>query len=119
MPDKLLPQPGDAAAVDFWAEVMAAGSIVAGVGTRALGWLLGAFDDFGPLKPVHFIQALTILGTMCFPCAVTVHYNPDAPEIAVLETSDEMAWQNAWQVWVLFVTPIVLSMIAAVVNAGS
>jgi len=56
---------------------------------------------------------------MCFPCAVTVHYNPDAPEIAVLETSDEMAWQNAWQVWVLFVTPIVLSMIAAVVNAGS
>jgi hypothetical protein len=207
MLDKLLPKPGDAKAVDVWAQVMAAGPIAAGVGMLLLGWLLGAFEDFQLVnKPVDFIQALTILGTMCFPVAVffegrrrwnaaqahaslswptvpgkversgserryggygtafyrltlayryevdgqeyegdkaqfgpprvtnqelietladrypagkevTVHYNPDAPEIAVLETSDEMAWQNAWQVWVLFVAPFVLSMIAAVVNA--
>ena len=48
---------------------------------------------------------------------VTVHYNPDAPEIAVLETSDEMAWANAWQVWFRFGVPIVVSAIAAVFNA--
>jgi hypothetical protein len=204
---KLLPQPGSANAVDFWAGVMAAGPVVAGVGMLAIGGLLGAFADFQLVdKPVNFIQGLTILGTMCFPfavffearrrwnaaqaraslawptvpgkversgsqrtygiygtafcrltlsyryevdgreyegdmaqfgpprvtnrdlieglvakypagAAVTVHYNPDAPEIAVLETSDEMAWQNAWQVWFLFGVPIVFSLIAAVVNA--
>jgi hypothetical protein len=206
---KLLPQPGNANAIDFWAGVMAAGPIVAGVGMLTIGWLLGAFTDFQLVdKPVNFIQGLTILGTMCFPFAVffearrrwnaaqarasvawprvpgkvgrsasertygmygmafyrlalrysyevdgrvyegdmaqfgpprvtnrdlieglvekypagkdvTVHYNPDAPEIAVLETSDEMAWQNAWQVWFLFGFPIVASAIAAVVNAQS
>lgn len=35
----------------------------------------------------------------------------------MLETSDEMAWANAWQVWFLLGLPIVISMIAAVVNA--
>ena len=207
--DKVLPAPGDANAVNMWAEVMAAGPIAAGVGMLAIGWLLGAFNDFQLVdQPVNFIQSLTILGTMCFPVAVffagrrrwnaarahasrtwptvpgkversgsvrtygaygtafyrltlayryevngqdyegdmaqfgpprvtnqelieglvdkypagkdvTVHYDPDAPEIAVLETSDEMAWQNAWQVWFLLGVPIVVSMIAAVINAGS
>ena len=183
--DKVLPGPGDAKAVGFWAWVMAVGPIAAGVSMLVLGWLLGAFTDFDALRPVDFIEGLTILGTMCFPFAVffegrrrwhaaqarasagrptvpgkvgrsrsertygmygtafyrlalrysyevngrvyegdiaqfgpprvtnqdlieglvekypagtdvTVHYNPDAPEIAVIETSDEMAWQNAW-----------------------
>ena len=34
------------------------------------GWLLGAFVDFQWIvKPVNFLQAITILGTICFPVA--------------------------------------------------
>jgi hypothetical protein len=35
----------------------------------------------------------------------------------VLETSDEMAWQNAWQVWFLLGAPIVISIVVAIKNS--
>jgi hypothetical protein len=205
--DKLVPKPGDANAVDFWAWAMAAGPVLAGVAMLATGWLLGAFVNFQWVdQPVNFVQGLTILGTICFPFAAffaarrrwfeaqarasvawpsvpgkveqsrietrqsatgtlyrlaliyryevegqeyegdtvqfgprrvtdqdfikglaakypsgapaTVHYHPDAPGDAVLETSDEMAGKNAWQVWALLGVPILISIIAAVVNAS-
>jgi hypothetical protein len=47
---------------------------------------------------------------------VTVHYDPADPSDAVLETSDEMARQNAWQIWVLLGAPIVISALVAIVN---
>jgi hypothetical protein len=48
---------------------------------------------------------------------VTVHYNPHAPEDAVLETSDEMAAQNVWRVWFFLGMPIAFSILAAIKNA--
>ena len=48
---------------------------------------------------------------------VTVHYNPRAPEDAVLETSDEMAAQNVWRVWFFLGMPIVFSILAAIKNS--
>jgi hypothetical protein len=48
---------------------------------------------------------------------VTVHYNPRAPEDAVLETSDEMAAQSAWRVWFFLGVPIVFSILAAIKNS--
>ena len=50
---------------------------------------------------------------------VTVHYDPDDPANAVLETSEEMARQNQWAVWFLLATPIVGSVVAAIANAWS
>jgi hypothetical protein len=47
---------------------------------------------------------------------VTVHYDPDDPATAVLETSDEMARQNQWQVWVLLAVPFGLSIMVAIFN---
>ena len=62
--DKLVPKPGDANAVEFWAWVMAVGPILAGVAMLTTGWLLGAFVDFRWVdQPVNFVQAITILGT--------------------------------------------------------
>lgn len=48
--------------------------------------------------------------------AVTVHYDPDDPATSVIETSDEMARQNRWQVWFCFLTPIVISIVGAIKN---
>jgi hypothetical protein len=206
--DRLVPQPGDPNAVAFWEWMMAAGPIAAGSLTLATGWLLGAFVDWQWVdKPVTFVQALMILGSMCFPVAaflaarrrwfearardavawptvagkvegsriekmaaqygtkyrlalayryqvggqdyegdrvefgprrvgseelierladkylagadVTVHYDPDDPATAVLETSEEMARQNQWVVWFLLGMPVGLSILAAVRNAWS
>jgi hypothetical protein len=48
---------------------------------------------------------------------VTVHYDPDDPATAVLETSDEMARQNQWQIWLFATFPIALSLLAAFLNS--
>jgi len=204
---KLVPKPGDPNEVAFWEWVMMVGPVLACVLPLVAGGWLGAFDDFRWIdRPVTFLQAITILGTMCFPFAayfavrrrwneararasvawptvpgkverskvetrqtarsgtfyrlalvyryevggqdyegdtvefgprfvsdqdfiedlaakypvgtpVTVHYDPDAPGDSVLETSDEMARQNMWQVWLLLGAPIVFSIVAAIVNS--
>jgi hypothetical protein len=201
--DRLVPQPGDPKAVDFWAWVMAAGPIVAGAAMLAIGWLLGAFVDFFD-RPGTFLEAFTLSAATYFPFAafyaarirwneararasgawptvpgkvewsriertprgymtyfrlvidyryevggrdyegdtvqfgpprvtgqelierladkytagaqVTVHYDPDDPRKAVLETSDAMARQDAWQIWFLLVVPIPFSLLVAIVN---
>ncbi len=82
-------------------------------------WYQGDAVQFGPKhvssKELIFAQAEK------YPAgaAVTVHYDPDDPATSVLETSDEMARQNTWQIWVYFLLPIVISIIAAIKNAGS
>ncbi len=48
---------------------------------------------------------------------VTVHYNPYAPEDAVLETSDAMAAQNGWRVWYFLGAPIAVGIVAAIKNS--
>jgi uncharacterized membrane protein YqaE (UPF0057 family) len=48
---------------------------------------------------------------------VTVHYDPDDPASSVLETSDEMARQNQWQIWLFAAVPIGLSIVVAIKNA--
>jgi uncharacterized protein DUF3592 len=50
--------------------------------------------------------------------AITVHYDPDDPGTSVIETSDEMARQNSWQIWLYFLTPIVISIVVAIKNSG-
>jgi uncharacterized protein DUF3592 len=50
--------------------------------------------------------------------AVTVHYDPDDPGTSVIETSDEMARQNSWQIWIYFLAPIVISIVVAIKNSG-
>lgn len=47
---------------------------------------------------------------------VDVHYDPNDPSTAVLETSDEMAQQNRWRVWFFFAGPFLLSGAAAIRN---
>lgn len=48
---------------------------------------------------------------------VTVHYDPADHAISVIETSDEMARQNRWQIWAYFGTPFLLSVVAAIKNS--
>jgi uncharacterized membrane protein YqaE (UPF0057 family) len=48
---------------------------------------------------------------------VTVRYDPDDPATSVLETCDEMAQQNSWQIWILFLAPVVISIVAAIKNS--
>ena len=49
--------------------------------------------------------------------AVTVHYDPNDPATSVLETSDEMARQNSFQIWLYFLSPPVISAVVAMKNA--
>jgi hypothetical protein len=48
---------------------------------------------------------------------VTVHYDPDDPATAVLETSDEMARQNQWQIWFFLAAPLGISIVVAIKNS--
>ena len=50
--------------------------------------------------------------------AVTVHYDPDDPGTSVIETSDEMARQNSWQIWLFSLSPIVISIVVAIKNSS-
>ena len=49
--------------------------------------------------------------------AVTVHYDATSPDIAVLETSDELARGNEWRFWVSFTVPFLVSLFMAVRHA--
>lgn len=49
---------------------------------------------------------------------VAVHYDPNDPSISVLETSDELARQNGWQIAGYFMSPFVISAIVAIRNAS-
>ena len=49
--------------------------------------------------------------------AVTVHYDPSDPGTSVIETSDEMARQNRWQIWAYFLLPVLISVIVAIKNS--
>lgn len=45
---------------------------------------------------------------------VTVHYDPASPDMAVLETSDELACSNSWRFWSVFAAPFLVALIMAV-----
>lgn len=74
--------------------------------------------QFGP----KFVSAKDLIDALAikYPvgAAVTVHYDPDDPATSVLETSDEMARQNRWQIWCFFGAPFVISIVVAIKNAG-
>jgi hypothetical protein len=74
--------------------------------------------QFGPnyVKSKEIIEALE----KKYPSgsAVTVHYDPGDPGTSVIETSDEMARQNRWQIWAYFLTPILISVVIAIKNSS-
>jgi hypothetical protein len=47
--------------------------------------------------------------------AVTVHFDPAAPERAVLETAEDMAFQGMRKVWLLLGVPLAVTILMAVV----
>ena len=65
-----------------------------------------------------YVNAKDLIETHAEGATVTVHYDPHHPATSVLETSDEMALQNSWQLWVYFLSPIVISAVVAMKNAG-
>jgi hypothetical protein len=73
--------------------------------------------EFGPPRVTNqdLIERLAAKYPVGAP--VTVHYDPDAPGDSVLETSDEMARQNMWQVWFFLGMPIVVSILSSIVNS--
>ena len=80
-------------------------------------WYQGDAVQFGPRqvssKELIFAQAKKYPpGT-----AITVHYDPDDPATSVLETSDEIARQNSWQIWFCFLFPFVMSIVVAIRNS--
>ena len=46
--------------------------------------------------------------------AVTVHYDPASPDMAVLETSDELARSNSWRFWSVFAAPFLVALVVAI-----
>ena len=48
---------------------------------------------------------------------VAVHYDPDDPATSVLETSDEMAWQDQWRIWLLVAAPFLISIFVSIKNS--
>ncbi len=70
--------------------------------------------QFGPAR-VAERELIERLETKYPPGAqVNVHYDPNDPSTAVLETSDEMAQQNRWRIWFFFGGPFLLSGVAAI-----
>lgn len=47
---------------------------------------------------------------------VEVHVDPNDPEIAVLETTGELAQQNGWRVWLCIGTPLAATLFIGLVN---
>ena len=45
---------------------------------------------------------------------VTVHYDPASPDMAVLETSDELARSNSWRFWSVFAAPFLVALVVAI-----
>jgi hypothetical protein len=73
--------------------------------------------QFGPAR-VTAGELIESLATRYPPGAeVDVHYDPNDPSTAVIETSDEMARQNRWRIWFPIAAPFLLSGIAAIRNA--
>lgn len=48
--------------------------------------------------------------------AISVHVDPDDPEISVLETDAELAGQNMWRVWICVGVPLVATAFIALRN---
>jgi hypothetical protein len=42
---------------------------------------------------------------------VTVNYDPNDPVTAVLDASDELAWNDAWRAWLLLALPFIISVL--------
>jgi|SRR5579862_6309232 hypothetical protein len=73
--------------------------------------------QFGPAR-VTAKQLIEMLAEKYPPGAqVNVHYDPNDPSTAVLETSEEMAQQNRWRIWFFFAGPFLFSSVVAVKNA--
>jgi hypothetical protein len=73
--------------------------------------------QFGPAR-VAARELIAKLATKYPPGArVIVHYDPNDPSAALLETSDEMAQQNRWRIWFFFIGPFFLSGVVAIRNA--
>ena len=45
---------------------------------------------------------------------VRVHYDPASLDVAVLETSDELARSNSWRFWPVFAAPFLVALIVAI-----
>jgi hypothetical protein len=78
---------------------------------------LGDRAMFGPVRVSNQDLIESLADRFPVGAQVTVHYDPADPATAVLDTSDEMARQNQWQVWLFLALPIVLSIVVAIVNA--
>jgi hypothetical protein len=73
--------------------------------------------QFGPAR-VTARELIETLAAKYPPGAqVNIHYDPNAPSMAVLETSDEMAQQDRWRIWFFFAGPFLLSGVVAIRNA--
>jgi hypothetical protein len=46
--------------------------------------------------------------------AVTVHYDAASPDMAILETSDDLARGGNWRLWLGFLVPVVVALFMAV-----
>lgn len=45
---------------------------------------------------------------------VRIHYDPASLDVAVLETSDELARSNSWRFWSVFAAPFLVALIVAI-----
>ena len=72
---------------------------------------------FGPVRVSNQDLIESLADRFSVGAQVTVHYDPGDPATAVLDTSDELARQNQWQVWLFLALPIALSILVAIVNA--
>lgn len=45
---------------------------------------------------------------------VRIHYDPASLDVAVLETSDELARSNSWRFWPVFAAPFLVALIVAI-----
>jgi hypothetical protein len=73
--------------------------------------------QFGPAR-VTARELIETLAAKYPPGAqVDIHYDPNDPSTAVLETSDEMAQQNGWRIGFFLAGPFLLSGVVAIRNA--
>jgi uncharacterized protein DUF3592 len=73
--------------------------------------------QFGPARVTAWELIESLADKYPAGAQVTVHYDPDDPGSSVLETADEMAQQNQWQIWAFCAAPIVLSIVIAIKNS--
>jgi len=84
--------------------------------SRCLCWAAGCSAMFGPSWLTSKTSTEALAQKYPAGAKVTVHYDPEDPQTAVLDVSDAIAQENNWRVRLFVIFPFAFTVMVAIVN---